>query len=199
MNLARQGVAQPVVRAISRNRLTITLRLPSPHRLAGAGSLGAAALRNPLRYRRALVHCLATMGCRSNVRSLGLDFRGLLRESWLLGATLALAAVVLAVAYFSGSLHRLWGLRHPRICNPRLCLLGLRAGVHVAVLLPAHVARPGLKGQRAAPLRSGLCRRAPAQSQPDPCHLLCWSGVHGHLRPQAQSVSSSLSSTLRLD
>jgi membrane protease YdiL (CAAX protease family) len=36
-----------------------------------------------------------------------------MRESWLLGATMALALAVLAAAYFSGSLHRLWGLRHP--------------------------------------------------------------------------------------
>ena len=49
----------------------------------------------------------------SNARSLGLDLRGVLRESWLLGAVLALALAILAAAYFSGSLHRLWGLRHP--------------------------------------------------------------------------------------
>jgi membrane protease YdiL (CAAX protease family) len=49
----------------------------------------------------------------SSVRSLGLDLKGVMRESWLLGATMALALAVLATAYFSGSLHRLWGLRHP--------------------------------------------------------------------------------------
>jgi membrane protease YdiL (CAAX protease family) len=49
----------------------------------------------------------------SNARSLGLDWRGLLRESWLLGATVVLALAILCTAYFSGSLHRLWGLRHP--------------------------------------------------------------------------------------
>ncbi len=48
-----------------------------------------------------------------SARSLGFDLRGLLRESWLLGLTLALALVILAAAYFSGSLHRLWGLQHP--------------------------------------------------------------------------------------
>jgi CAAX prenyl protease-like protein len=48
-----------------------------------------------------------------NARSLGLDLSGLMRESWLLGATVALALAMLAAAYFSGSLHRLWGLRHP--------------------------------------------------------------------------------------
>ncbi len=47
------------------------------------------------------------------VRSLGLDLRGLIRGSWLLGITVALSLVILAIAYFSGSLHRLWGLRHP--------------------------------------------------------------------------------------
>jgi membrane protease YdiL (CAAX protease family) len=49
----------------------------------------------------------------SNARSIGLDLRGALRESWLLGATVALAIAILAAAYFSGSLHQLWGLRHP--------------------------------------------------------------------------------------
>jgi membrane protease YdiL (CAAX protease family) len=48
-----------------------------------------------------------------NARSLGLELSGLMRESWLLGATVALALAILAAAYFSGSLHRLWGLRHP--------------------------------------------------------------------------------------
>lgn len=48
-----------------------------------------------------------------NVRSLGLDWRGLMQESWLLGLALALALAILATAYFSGSLHRLWGLQHP--------------------------------------------------------------------------------------
>ena len=49
----------------------------------------------------------------SNARSLGLELTGVLRESWLLGATVLLAVSMLAAAYFSGSLHRLWGLRHP--------------------------------------------------------------------------------------
>jgi membrane protease YdiL (CAAX protease family) len=48
-----------------------------------------------------------------DARSLGLDLKGLMRESWLLGATVALAVAILAAAYFSGSLHRLWGLQHP--------------------------------------------------------------------------------------
>ncbi|HVJ06308.1 MAG TPA: CPBP family intramembrane glutamic endopeptidase [Candidatus Saccharimonadales bacterium] len=46
-------------------------------------------------------------------RSLGLDWRGLTRGWRPLGVTLALAAAILATAYFSGSLHRLWGLQHP--------------------------------------------------------------------------------------
>jgi membrane protease YdiL (CAAX protease family) len=49
----------------------------------------------------------------SNARSLGLELGGVLRESWLLGATFTLALAILAAAYFSGTLHRLWGLRHP--------------------------------------------------------------------------------------
>lgn len=46
-------------------------------------------------------------------RSLGFQMRALLCESWLLGTTLALALAILAAAYFSGSLHRFWGLQHP--------------------------------------------------------------------------------------
>jgi membrane protease YdiL (CAAX protease family) len=49
----------------------------------------------------------------STARSLGLELRGMFRGSWLLGATVALALAILATAYFSGSLHRLWGLQHP--------------------------------------------------------------------------------------
>jgi membrane protease YdiL (CAAX protease family) len=49
----------------------------------------------------------------SNVHVLGLELRGLLSGSWLLGATFALAVAILAIAYYSGSLHRLWGLQHP--------------------------------------------------------------------------------------
>jgi membrane protease YdiL (CAAX protease family) len=48
-----------------------------------------------------------------SARSLGFELRGLIHESWLLGATVAVALVILATAYFSGSLHRLWGLQHP--------------------------------------------------------------------------------------
>jgi membrane protease YdiL (CAAX protease family) len=45
--------------------------------------------------------------------TLGFDFRGLLREAWLLGATLFVAVGILTTAYYSGSLHRLWGLQNP--------------------------------------------------------------------------------------
>jgi membrane protease YdiL (CAAX protease family) len=49
----------------------------------------------------------------ASARSLGLELGGILRQSWLLAATLAVALAVLAAAYFSGSLHCLWGMRHP--------------------------------------------------------------------------------------
>jgi membrane protease YdiL (CAAX protease family) len=49
----------------------------------------------------------------TNIRSLGLELRGVLRAPGLLGLTIALALVVLTTAYYSGSLHRLWGLQHP--------------------------------------------------------------------------------------
>src|ERR1700681_3238611 len=48
-----------------------------------------------------------------NAGGLGLELHGVLRESWLLGATFAVALAMLATAYFSGSLHRLWGLQNP--------------------------------------------------------------------------------------
>jgi membrane protease YdiL (CAAX protease family) len=49
----------------------------------------------------------------ANASSLGLDLRGIVRQSWLVAATLGIAVAILAAAYFSGSLHRLWGMRHP--------------------------------------------------------------------------------------
>ena len=52
-------------------------------------------------------------GAKGVAHTLGLELGGLLRESWLLGATVAFAMAVLATAYFSGSLHRLWGLQNP--------------------------------------------------------------------------------------
>lgn len=48
-----------------------------------------------------------------NARTYGLDLRGILRAPRLLGATFAVAMAILAIAYYSGSLHRLWGLQHP--------------------------------------------------------------------------------------
>jgi membrane protease YdiL (CAAX protease family) len=49
----------------------------------------------------------------SNIGSLGLELRGVLSAPKLLGLTVMLAAAVLTTAYYSGSLHRLWGLQHP--------------------------------------------------------------------------------------
>lgn len=48
-----------------------------------------------------------------NALALGFDLRGLLRQSWLVGAVVLLASCMLFVAYFSGTLHRLFGLRNP--------------------------------------------------------------------------------------
>jgi len=48
-----------------------------------------------------------------NGHPLGLELRGLFRESRLLGVTVIVSLAILSVAYFSGSLHRLWGLQHP--------------------------------------------------------------------------------------
>jgi len=49
----------------------------------------------------------------SRTHTLGLELRGLLRESWLLAATVGFAVAALVTAYSLGSLHRLWGQRNP--------------------------------------------------------------------------------------
>jgi hypothetical protein len=49
----------------------------------------------------------------SSIHGLGLGLRGLWTGSWLLGATFAISVATLGIAYYSGSLHLLWGLRHP--------------------------------------------------------------------------------------
>lgn len=113
MNMAMWGLAGRAVQVTSRNRVGIALRLLFPIALL------EVALWVPLRF-GILFGILALwyiawqlIQAASNVRSLGLDFRGLLRESWLVGVTLVLAAIVIGAAYLSGTLHRLWGLQHP--------------------------------------------------------------------------------------
>jgi membrane protease YdiL (CAAX protease family) len=113
MKIAVQGLAERAVQLTTRNRIGIALRLLFPIALL------EVALWAPLRF--GIVFGIVALWyiawqlwqAVGNVRSLGLDFRGLMRESWLVGATLALAAIALTVAYFSGTLHRLWGLQHP--------------------------------------------------------------------------------------
>jgi hypothetical protein len=48
----------------------------------------------------------------------GMELRGLLNSSGMIGGTFLLAAVILAFAHYSGSLHSLWGLRHPWFAVP---------------------------------------------------------------------------------
>jgi membrane protease YdiL (CAAX protease family) len=113
MNIALQGLARRAGRVTTGNRVGTVLRLLFPIALL------ELALWAPLRFGilfgiTALWYIAWQLWqAASNVRSLGLDFRGLWRESWLVGAAVALAAVVLTAAYFSGTLHRLWGLQHP--------------------------------------------------------------------------------------
>lgn len=113
MNVALQRAARGASRMASGDRRAILLRL------LFAIALLEVALWAPLPvgilfgicalwYITWQVHKAA-----GNASSFGLDLSGLRRESWLLGATAALALAILAAAYFSGSLHRLWGLRHP--------------------------------------------------------------------------------------
>lgn len=106
-------VLRGAVKAVSENRVAIVVRLLFPIALI------EAALWAPLPLRILCAICAIGSVCwqlrqaASTVGSLGLEARGLIRGSWLLGATMALALAILAIAYCSGSLHRLWGLRHP--------------------------------------------------------------------------------------
>lgn len=107
------NVAQSTAKVVSGSRFGIALRLLFPIALL------EAALWAPLRVGILFGICALwyivwqLWQAASNVHSLGLEFRGIMRDSWLLGATFTLAAAALAAAYFSGSLHRLWGLQHP--------------------------------------------------------------------------------------
>jgi membrane protease YdiL (CAAX protease family) len=113
MNSAVQRAASGAVRVVSRNRGGIVARLLFPILLL------EVALWAPLPIGILCGVCALwyitwqLWQAASNIRSLGLDLSGLIRESWLLGATLLLALTVLAIAYLSGTLHRLWGLQHP--------------------------------------------------------------------------------------
>jgi len=113
MNIALQSAAQCAAKVASEKRIAIALRLLFPVALL------EVALWAPLP-----IGVLCGVGAlwyiswnlwraADSARSMGFELRGLMRESWLLGTTVVLALAILAAAYFSGSLHRLWGLQHP--------------------------------------------------------------------------------------
>ena len=113
MYVALRRAARRSAREVSRNRVGIALRLLFPIALLEialwapmpAGVLfGVAALWYITWQLRSAT---------STLRTLGLDLRCLLRGTWLMATTLAIAVAILATSYFSGSLHRLWGLHHP--------------------------------------------------------------------------------------
>ena len=118
----------------------------------------------------------------SDARSLGLDLRGLLRESWLLGTTLLLAVCDSRRRLFLRLVAPSLGTSAPLACGRSLRLLGVPARVHVAVLLSADVARSGFEGQLPAIVRRGIRGGSPAQPQPHLRHLLRRSRLHRHLR-----------------
>jgi len=113
MKTSLQNAALGAAKAVSGDRVGIALRLLFPVLLL------EAALWAPLPLGILFGICAfwyiawQLWQAASTAHSLGLELRGLLRESWLLGAIFALALATLATAYFSGSLHRLWGLQHP--------------------------------------------------------------------------------------
>ncbi len=110
---ATQVASEVASGVASGNRAKVALRLLFPVALL------EVALWSPLRLGVLCGICAfwyiswSLWKAADTVRSLGLDLRGLIRESWLLGTTVVLALTILAAAYFSGSLHRLWGLQHP--------------------------------------------------------------------------------------
>jgi membrane protease YdiL (CAAX protease family) len=112
MNIALQRMARRVARVGSASRAGVLLRL-----LFGI-TLLEAALWTPL-WAGVLfgVGALWFMAWQlrqsaGTLRSMGLGLRGFTQASWPLLATVLLASVILASAYFSGSLHRLWGVQH---------------------------------------------------------------------------------------
>ncbi len=113
MDIGLRRAAIGAVKLTSGDRVGIALRLLLPIALL------EAALWSPLRHGILFgVGALCYIAWQlwratSDGRSLGLDWRGLMKEWWLLGATFMVALAILATAYFSGSLHRLWGLEHP--------------------------------------------------------------------------------------
>lgn len=113
MRVALQKAAHGAAKVISGSRRSIALRLLFPIALI------EVALWSPLPVGILCgVGALWYMGWElrrtaANLRSLGLGLAGVKRGTALLGATFGVALAILAAAYFSGSLHRLWGLRHP--------------------------------------------------------------------------------------
>ena len=113
MKVTLQSATAEAAKVASGDRVGIALRLLFPIVLLEAAlwtplSLGIFCGLSAMWY---ILWLLRQSSC--NARQFGLELGGLLRESWLLGATILLALAILAVAYFSGSLHRLWGLEHP--------------------------------------------------------------------------------------
>jgi membrane protease YdiL (CAAX protease family) len=114
MDIGLPVAALGAVTAASGSRLAIALRLLIPLALLETAlwtplPLGILCGFSALGYMA--WHLL--QGTTSNARVLGLELRGLLRESWLIGATIAFALAALAIAYLVGSLHPLWGLQNP--------------------------------------------------------------------------------------
>jgi membrane protease YdiL (CAAX protease family) len=114
VDLGLPSAARRAAKAVAKNRVEIVLRLLFPVTLV------EAALWTPRPPLRVLCGCCAVWFIvrqlsqrATSARNLGLHRRALMRGLWLLAPTVVLASAILAAAYFSGSLHRLWGLKHP--------------------------------------------------------------------------------------
>jgi len=187
MNIAMQRLARPVVRAGHGNRLRIAARLLLPVALL------EVALWAPLPV--GILFGVAALGymayqlwpATGTAQGMGLGVRGLLQNSWMVGVTLLGSALVLATAYFSGTLHRLWGLQ-----NPLWAVVGYVVWALVQqFMLQCFCLRMLLAvvSRVSALLLSGVIfAGAPAQPQPHPAHLLCRRRLYGALRPQEKSL-----------
>ena len=113
MNIAMQRLAKRAARVGHGNRLRIAARLMLPVLLLEVALW--APLRVGILFGVAALWYMAyqlwqTAG---TARDMGLGLRGLLQHSWMIAVTMLGSAVILATAYFTGTLHRLWGLQNP--------------------------------------------------------------------------------------
>jgi membrane protease YdiL (CAAX protease family) len=115
MNIAMQRLAKRAAHAGHGNRLRIAARLLLPLLLLEVALW--APLRVGILFGVAALWYVAYQlwQAAGTAHELGLGVRGLLQHSWMVGVTLLGSGLILATAYFTGTLHRLWGLQNPML------------------------------------------------------------------------------------